>query len=262
MKETFDRRYLAAVRFVDATTGVAISSPLSVLAKNARFVLNVSGLYVLSQAPSLKAHTKAFLAPPGTPDEGSLSLRVEVRDPNAHYLPRSFVLKLPRSQNPSSPLSLFTPVEVPLFRSPINSPMATWAVIYAHLSRGSTSTAVSGALVRVTRDDDNRELASSCSVPSDTKAPPGVRVLGARTEGDVAIAIPGIAPRMWTTSGTSVLTDSLAVTLHVIPSPDPKKLPDPDALASVSSQPENRWRLNISSGRRVSLGSLAVTVSS
>ncbi|MCK7481421.1 MAG: hypothetical protein M0C28_32740 [Candidatus Moduliflexus flocculans] len=61
--ERIDRRVLAAVRFADAASGLAVTQPLGVSAPRSRWLRNRSGLYVLAELDSLVALADAFVHP-------------------------------------------------------------------------------------------------------------------------------------------------------------------------------------------------------
>lgn len=158
MSEALIDRVLCAVRFIDATTGAHVTSPLKLKAdKPMTWRRNASGAYVLWRALGLDAHTgdadglddtgfeALFKEPPGTPAAGSLSFVVTVEEPSGEYLPRSFELRLPRAKP-----GLFEPVKVSLYRSTAARPEGIGARLYATVrDDGSPSRRVPGARVKV-----------------------------------------------------------------------------------------------------------------
>ena len=89
-----DRRAIAALRFVHGVTGAAIVRPLQIDAPGLTLVRNLSGLRVVREARGLAAYTTAFDAPPKV--NGRTPFALEIRDPLGQFLPRRFVLDLPR----------------------------------------------------------------------------------------------------------------------------------------------------------------------
>lgn len=269
MREVVDSRVLAGFTLEDASTGAIIRRPLALRASGARFTSNLSHVYAVVEAPALEAHIHAFDDPPSLPPEGSVSLPVEVRDSAGEYLPRTFRLDLPRSQDPASPTSIFSPVAIPLFRSPKASRSIHWAVVYARLEDGARGEPLPAALVRVRLQADDSILALGMPVfreggstpgPSSARAAP----FSERILGQAAIPIVGIPTTVWGSGTTDpVIQELVPATFEVVPisaeevSAGP---PDPDVHLFTPALPENRWPVQVASGRRINLGTLAVTV--
>ncbi len=157
--ERAERRVLGALRCVDATTRVAIEQPILVEITHAkggaRVLRNRRGLYVISEAPTLEAHSAAFTQPPASPGNGARRFKATLRDPSSRYLPRLADLALPRDADPThaeQPGSLFQPIEIALYPSSAAPVAANWAVLRVSLSDSGSGAALGGALLRVSKD--------------------------------------------------------------------------------------------------------------
>jgi hypothetical protein len=154
--ERIEDRVLAALRCVDAATGVPVSRRLEVEALGApapRLLRNRSGLLVVAAWPPLAAHSAAFEAPPSVPPAASLVLHLRIEDPRGQYLPRRFALSLPRDPDPAADAGVLHPVEVALFAAPAAPTGTNWAVLRLSLA-SSAGQALGGALARVRRNGE------------------------------------------------------------------------------------------------------------
>src|SRR5436190_24132697 len=86
--ELIDQRSLAALRFVDATTGADVRRGLIVDIPRVRIIRNQSNLYVVVAALGLESHLSVFEQPPAAPTPDSLSFSGTVSDPSRSYLSR------------------------------------------------------------------------------------------------------------------------------------------------------------------------------
>ncbi|MBE9064692.1 hypothetical protein [cf. Phormidesmis sp. LEGE 11477] len=132
VREWRDRRVIAGLRFVDATTGGSILQPLRLAAARSEFVQNRRGFYVLLSAPGFENYTNTFditnaVAPAAT------VLNINIQDPTGQYLPRQFSLSLPRDADSDldsvGDESLFRPVRVTLYPSAIAPTNPNWAIL-------------------------------------------------------------------------------------------------------------------------------------
>jgi len=150
--ERGERRALAALRCIDATTLAPIDDPLIVSAPGARLVRNRTGLYVVRSWTRLAAHEHAFEAPPAAPPLGSEPLAVDVRDPSGRYLSRRVTVALPRDPSPAragEPDSLFRAVDVAMFPSASAPVSANWVELRVTVRETVSGDALGGALIRV-----------------------------------------------------------------------------------------------------------------
>ena len=148
--ERVEWRALGALRFVDATTGMTVQQPLILDAPGARFIRNRSSFYVLRTWDKLTAYSDEFLTPPDIPAVGSLTLKVNVTDPEGTYLPIVCSLPLPRSADPANAAdSVFRAQNVPLYPATTATTGANWAVLRVTLTETGTGDALGGALLRV-----------------------------------------------------------------------------------------------------------------
>lgn len=140
VREWRDRRVIAGLRFVDATTGGSILQPLRLTAARSEFVRNRRGLYVLLSAPGFEEYVDTFNISnadiSNAIEPAATVLDISIQDPTGQYLPRQFSLSLPRdaNSNPDSvddEESLFRPVQVALYPSAIAPTSPNWAILRA-----------------------------------------------------------------------------------------------------------------------------------
>ncbi len=158
VRETIDRRFLGALRFVDRVTGAMVRRPMNIIGPGLKFITNRSHLQVISYAKGLEDHLDAFVKPPDEPDKGSLRFNIIIQDPSGEYLEQSMTLNLPRDPDPGENNSIFEPVEVSLFSCPAARLRPNWSIIRASvfdLADMEKETPVPGALLRVLDGDDN-----------------------------------------------------------------------------------------------------------
>jgi hypothetical protein len=237
-----ERRVLGAVRFIDATTGLRVASPLVVRAEGVRFVRNRSARYVIFSAPGLDAYAEAFLEPPAQPGQGSVAVELAVSDPSGSYLPRRRTIRLPLDPDPARaglPGSLFDVPDIPLYPSPTAPTAPGWATIRATVTAAGTSNRLSGALIRVVRTSDAARLAAGLS----------------DQRGEALVAVPGIPITTWDGGVGPVLGTELEVTLQTIfDDRATGEIPDPDALEA-----ERATLKSSSTSERLASGRVLVT---
>jgi hypothetical protein len=217
--EHVDRRVLGAIRFVDAVTRATVDDRLSVSAPDVAWHRNDRGWFVVSDAPGLHHHTHAFAAAPTDVAPGSVGIRVTVRDPGGRYLPRQYVLRLPRSADPSGSSaadSLFRPADVPLFRSPAAPVALGWAAVRVTVTADGTGRRLGGALLRVLSAD----------------AVPVLLATGLTDERGEGLAIVPDVPVTTFGSGPTVLAVEMAVTVQAVVPVTDAAVADPDAIES------------------------------
>lgn len=281
VREWRDRRILAAIRFVDATTGGNIRQPLQLQTQTnrfrTRFVRNLSGHYVLTAAPGFETYSQTLNLNDLTTVPASTPLTIEISDPSGQYLPRQFSLSLPRdpstdSASTANENSLFQPVRIALYPS-ANAPVNPgWAVLRATVVNAATSERLPYAVVVVS---------AATSLPTD-----GPVIAQTDWRGEALIAVPGIPITTWSTepdddeaTSSPVTTTDVEATIEVIfdPSltpipeaadftqlsnPNPDYIPDPEQLNnSRSSLLIGTVPFTLASGRDVS-HRLAIALSS
>ncbi len=236
VKETIDRRYLGALRFVDRVTARMLERPLRLSGRGLKFFANRSFFHVISQAAGLESHQDAFKEPPDTPDPRDLDFSLTVKDPSGEYLDRLFAFKLPRNPDPKAAHSLFTPIDVAMFAAPAVRLSPNWSVIRASIYDVDDPEAeipVPGALLRV-RDTEDRLLMSGLSDPRGEAAViiPGIPVTrfssGTAPDADSEPA-PGEEDEDWLASGDVIETQT-AATLEIIVAPETPWPVDPGEL--------------------------------
>lgn len=257
--ERVERRVLAALRCIDATTLAAIDDPLAVTAPDVRVGRNRSGLYVVRSWTRLAAHEDAFDQPPAEPPIGSESLPVDVRDPGGRYLSRRVVLALPRDPSPARAAeadSLFRAIDVAMYpgaRAPVS---ANWVELRASVRETASGDALGGALLRVVAD--GRVLARGLT----------------DWRGEALVPVAGVPVTTWSDDPAAVVVTEIAASLEcyfdraagtATPSaqvrdglgPVNPPLPDPEALeAARAGLPQTIAPVVLAAGR-----SLAVTIS-
>jgi hypothetical protein len=199
--DRLESRALAALRFVDAASGLIVETPLGIVAPTGTRVLrNRSGLYVLHAHLPLAAHEDAFLEPPPAPALGSLALRVEVHDASGLYLARAATIQLPRDAQPANAAtggSLFRAIPVELYRAPSGPVGSNWAALRITLRELSSGDALGGALLRVA--SGGRTLARG---QSDWR-------------GEALVPVVGVPVTTWSDGEDAVLVSEIDATLEV-----------------------------------------------
>lgn len=231
--ERTERRVLGAVRLIDANTGQAIVRPLAVAATGLTFARNGRGLYVITGAAGLEAHTAAFPAPPAQPALRSLAFTLRVADPGGAYLPRLAALALPRDPDPAnagSDDSLFRPHDVALLPAPAGEVAPGWAVVRAAVQDGAGNPR-GGALIRVLR-------AGNGGAGGTALLARGLTEWRGRTAGEAFVGVPGIPATTFGEEGgddAPVVVSEIDVEVEAIFDPAldlslPGAAPDPDVL--------------------------------
>ena len=244
-----DRRYHGAVRFVDAVSGVGVSEPLAVSSSNGTLFRNRSGFYVIDRVNGLESHASAFAEQPAAPAPGAVRLDLAVRDATGRYLPRRASIALPRDPDPAhaqAAESLFQPVDVLLYPSPVRALAPNWCAIRVHVEREATGTPLPGALLRVTRETGGAGSVIGRGV-SDTR-------------GEALVAIRGLPITMWESGPGAVLATEIAATLEAVFDPAAPELADPEDLeARRSTLSRATLPVMLAAGRIISMR-LAVPV--
>ena len=257
--ERLERRVLAALRCIDATTLAPIDDPLIVTAPGARLIRNRSGLYVVRSWTRLAAHEDAFEQPPAAPPIGSESLAVDVRDPGGRYLSRRVAIALPRDPDPalaSQAGSLFRPVDVAMYASARAPVSANWVELRVTVRETASGDALGGALLRVVAD--GRVLARGLT----------------DWRGEALVPVAGVPVTTWSADPAAVVVTEIAASLEcyfdraagtatpaarvragIAPADPP--LPDPQALEDArAGLPQSMTPVVLAAGR-----SLAVAIS-
>jgi hypothetical protein len=230
-------RVLAALRFQDAATSAMIVSPLSVSAPGTRFVRNRRGFYVITRCQALPRYDEADPDAPDTPLPGSVRLPVTIVDHSRRYLARTVVVPLPRGADPGlaeEPDSVFRPLSVALFPSPLAQLEPGLALIRVSVRASGSDRGLAHAFIRVHRAGDDGALL-------------GAGLCDARGEGLVAIAgIPSV--NFSSDPQHPVLADSVAAAVQVFfdsragETPNPTEIEErratlPNASVAVSLAP-------------------------
>lgn len=235
------RRIWAALSFVDASSARAIDAPLDVRADGARFVRNRAGLFVLMSVDQPAARRDEFAvyetAFEPVPVAAAFSVAATVRDPLQRYLPRRFVLELPRADVPPGRAApRFVPQAVVLDPAPSASVQPTWAVLRVsvrHLGQPAAN-----AVLRLQGAGGGSPLGRGMS----------------DARGEALVVAAGIA-QVNVGAGALVVVDQLAAELVVShdPAADAALPIDPDELATRAGVLRRTLNLNLASGRSAAL---------
>jgi hypothetical protein len=221
IREVLDSRVLAAVRFIDATVRTPLAMPLAVRgAEGVRWLRNRAGLQVLVAAPGFATYAETFRGP--LPSPAPVPLTSTVHDPSGTYLPRRFVVRIPRDADPADaglPGSLFQPVAVELFPAPAAALGAGWARVRVSVKRAGTDEGLPFAYVRIRRAASGALLARGL----------------ADARGEALVAIPGIPVTSWSAAPGPVTVSRVPAQLTVYFDRDAFRAdqglyPNPDAL--------------------------------
>lgn len=162
MREQIDHRILGALNFVDVATGIRVQSTLNVRSNHSHFIRNRSNLYVITQADGLDEHTEPFAAPPELPPLGSISVDIDIVDPEQKYLPRRVRIALPKDPDPenhSNDNSLFRPSDITLYRNVNATVLGNWSLVRVSVDTVvGAADVVAGGFLRVLRSSDDEVL--------------------------------------------------------------------------------------------------------
>ncbi|WP_143467523.1 hypothetical protein [Leptolyngbya ohadii] len=224
--EHCDRRIIGAIRFVDAATDLQIRELLQVEAPKAKFIRNLSGYYVIVQAPGFETYSRSFeTAPIVAPQD----LTITIQDNLGQYLTQQQTIRIP----PNDP---FQPLEVRLFPAPTAKLAAGWAVVRVIVTKTGTDRGLAGAYVRVLRASDSRILGTGLS--------------DQRGEAVVAVVrdIPAITWKE--VDGRLVMTSEIAVRVEAFFDAAASPIPNPVQLENrLSSLPTTSLDLMIAASR-------------
>jgi hypothetical protein len=219
-------RLAAAIRFVDAATGLLVRSPVRVYGDGLAIIRNRRGYYTV-------------LA--GVGDMAPIAdVELQIAAADGQYLPRRVVLPLPRDPDPANVAnedSLFRSVDVALFRAPAAASQPNWAVVRASVVNADGEP-WPAAFLQVLRTIDG----------SASTLAQGFTDWRGRVRGEAVIGVPGI-PVAISNDGNGngdededpVMVPEVPVTLDVVVDP----LFDPDAGVIPNPQviEENRETL-------------------
>jgi len=215
-----------------------IRTRLVVQAPGARFVRNRSGCYVIYSLAGFETYADAFDAAPVLP---ARLMAGRVEDPGRQYLSRRFSMGLPRDASPANAAnagSIFRPADVVLFAAPAGSVLPTWAVIRASVTRAGTSTALSGALIRVLRASDSALLARGVT----------------DERGEALVAVAGVPVTSFGAGAGPVAQNGIDVVVQTIFDPAALPPPDPDDLDSRPTLPRGITNLHLVAGQSLAAG--------
>jgi hypothetical protein len=254
--ERVEDRVLGALRFVDATTGVPVAEPLLLEGDGVDVLRNRSGLYVIRGWDRLAAHSAAFQFPPAAPPVGSLQLDLVAHDRSGRYHSRRLSVRLPRDPRPdraAEAQSLFVPVDVTMFPSPLAPVGANWVVLRASVRAAAGGDALGGALLRVLSD--------------------GVVLARGLTDwrGEALVPVPGVPVTTWSTDPDAVVVTEIPATVEAFFDPAagtrtpaavirggaaPAALPtvNPEAIeAARAGLPQSSAAVQLAAGRALSV---------
>lgn len=242
--EHVDRRVLGAIQLRDAVTRLRITGPLLVQGAGVRLIRNLSDLHVIVAAPGFRAYSAWVKEPPAAPAVVPATLELTITDPGRSYLPRRFSVTLPRDIDPQradQADSIFQPIDVDLFPSPVARTAGGWAVIRATVVKAGSNPPepLPHALLRVIGPRNGVE---------------GVLGLGlADGRGEALVAVPGIAATNWDAAEDGpVVSAEISVTVEALYDKDAGEIPNPDRLNTLwESAPTGSASVKLATGREV-----------
>jgi hypothetical protein len=249
--DRLDSRVLAAVRFVDVTTGAPLLGNLNVSADGVAGVRNRSGLFVITHVDGFEDYEASFTAPPPPPPPpspplGFVTVSLTASDPLGRYLPRVAHIALPRDPDPAgaaAPASLFQPIEVALYPSPTAASDPGWALVRASVRRkgnGATD-GLPGAFLRVVSAADATNVLARGFADG---------------RGEAFVPIAGLPAVVWgATADSPVLARQLDAVIDAYFDPAAGAGPsDPEGMeASRATLPTASAAISLSSGREISV---------
>ncbi len=241
--ETETRRALAAIRLVSAVSGLPIVTPAVIVPRSAtvaqgdavpplrlrhdqtRIHQNQTGLFVLTAAPLFEDYAQSFEPPdppPGTTPQ-PLVIAFDILPHSPRYLPRSFAIALPRSNDRNAPTAAARPIDVPIFPSPAAPTASAGSSLRIAVSRQGVP--APGVLVSVFRAPRQA---------SDTPLARGLSDWRGRLAGETLVEFPSL-PRFRAGDGANVIETDHAIEIEAVRDPDfiptSSPPPDPDRLA-------------------------------
>lgn len=216
--ENVDRRVLGAFRCVDAVSKAHILEPMTVQSKQLDLRQNASNIWVVFDASGMHDLTTQFDVT--SPWPAPTSWEVSIRSSSRRYLARRADLKMPRKLAPTSdPDSVMVAQDVVMYPAPTASPLPNWALVRASVTRIGTTVGLPWAVLRVTRDSDQAELATGMS----------------NENGDALLAIPGLGIAASQNGGGAVSEPTIDATVTAFWDPSistqPKPwVPNPDLI--------------------------------
>ena len=214
IQESIENRALASIRFLDAETRAPTTEPILVSGEGLRIIRNLSGLHVVMDAPGFSSYAAHFDLPDTLSAPRTFTLVAHA--PSHRYLARSFTLQLPRNTSPGPEATLpsdsvFRPLDVTLYPSPLMSPSARSAV------------------VRVRVEDKNHKAVPGALVSLSLAVPPIERWGLSNERGEALLLVPGIPIADWgdlTTPTHFSFNFQVAWAASALP-------PDPDTLSTA-----------------------------
>lgn len=240
MTEWVASRVFGALRPVAAPIGAAIRGALEVSAPDVRFLRNRHGLFVFERVRGLEMQEGA--ATVSNEGVAPIPITVSLRDPTQHYLSRRVTVVLPRDPSPAPtlpPNSIFSPIDVVLYPSPLAGIDPGWAVLRVSVRRAGAGTGLPSAYLRVRRAGGAGEVLARGLTDA---------------RGEALVPVAGIPVVNWDSDPeASVLATDINVVLEaffdasqVAPSPDP------DVIETrLATLPQASSNLRLASGREV-----------
>ncbi|HEY8209536.1 MAG TPA: hypothetical protein VIG99_18735 [Myxococcaceae bacterium] len=212
--ENVEHRALAAIRFLDEETRLPVRAPLKLSADGVRFVRNLRGLHVITDAPGFADYADHYDLPQTPPPPATFT--ITATDPSRTYLSRRFTVQLPRDPSPGADEdlpadSVFKPVEVMLYPSAVARATAGSAVVRLSVT-DNDGKPLPGALVELTLD-----------------TPAVVRRGLSDDRGEALVLVPGIPIADWSNPTATTEFDLTVKAAWTAGAPPP----DPDALAAA-----------------------------
>jgi hypothetical protein len=134
--ERCSRAILGALRFIDHVTGRTIRDAMRIDAPGLQFYRKTNGDIIVTAV------------------DGAAVQPLDIEPSTSAYLPRRFVLTLPRPPDPGASDSIFKPAEIRLFPSPSYPVTGNGAALRVTVRKDATRERVGGALLRIVRTGD------------------------------------------------------------------------------------------------------------
>lgn len=252
--ETVERRIVAALQPVEVNTGRPVTTPVLIRGQGIRQVRKPGGVTVITRAPQLEAYVQHFEAPPAQPAPGTVALPLDLEDPRGRYLPRRYLLRLPRPPG-DGPEALFRAQAIPLYPSPSGPVPAGAAVLRVTVTDGD-GTPLPAAYLRVLRTVNGNT----------TVLARGLTDWRGRARGEGLICVPGIPVTTWgeengadqpvlLTTVDAELEASFDASLALAEEPPAAgAFPNPDVLEqNLAALPNARIPVSLASGRTLTV---------